>query len=120
MTRAEVMMSEIIVEHNLPLALAAADTLTKAFKLMFTDSRIAAGKLQYKSNNKTAYILIVDFLSNCRSTFLCILWIFYFMCSQCSNKKHKYRYISKGGWAGAIALANINLLKGLYGIFVDD
>ena len=70
-----------VISTDLP-----TDTLTKAFKLMFTDSRIAAGKLQYKSNNKTVYIVIVDFLSNCRSSFLFILWIFYFMRSQCSNK----------------------------------
>ena len=40
-TRAEVMLCEIIVEHNLPLA--TADVLTKAIKLMCPDSHIATG-----------------------------------------------------------------------------
>ena len=40
-TSAEVMLCEIIVEHNLPLA--TADVLTKAVKLMCPDSHIATG-----------------------------------------------------------------------------
>lgn len=40
-TRAEVLMVELIAHHNLPLA--AADTFTGGFKRMFPDSRIAAG-----------------------------------------------------------------------------
>lgn len=42
-TRAEVMMCEIIAEMNLPLT--AADTFNKAFKIMFPDSKIAQGLL---------------------------------------------------------------------------
>lgn len=40
-TRAEVMMCELLAHHNLPLA--AADTLASGFKHMFPDSKIAAG-----------------------------------------------------------------------------
>ena len=40
-TRAEVMMCELLVHHNLPLA--AADTWASGFKHMFPDSKIAAG-----------------------------------------------------------------------------
>lgn len=44
-TRAEILMCELIAELNLPLT--AADTFNKAFKLMFPDSKIAEGFLFY-------------------------------------------------------------------------
>jgi len=41
-TKAETTMCELIVHHNLPLA--AADSLSSAFRSMFPDSDIARGK----------------------------------------------------------------------------
>ncbi|KAJ8307462.1 hypothetical protein KUTeg_015546 [Tegillarca granosa] len=53
-TRAEVMMCEIIAEMNLPIT--AADIFNKAFKLMFPDSKIAQD-MKCARNKATAIIL---------------------------------------------------------------
>lgn len=57
-TKAELMMCEIIAESN--LSLSTADQLTQSFKIMFPDSKIATSKNMLHTIDNMIYILLTE------------------------------------------------------------